>query len=579
MKVNTPRFGVVVVVFIATLWTNAAAPGMKWAPTPYVPRRLVAITNTYTGTVALPETIGFTAVGSLVASRYGHTATLLSNGKVLVVGGRDANGILRSAELYDPAQGTWSETGQMQHRRLCHTATVLPDGRVLVAGGNDGAVYFGSAEIYDPAVGDWTTVSSMQNRRSCATAVLLTEGKVLVAGGTDGEMGLSTAELFDPLSATWIETGRMQVGRSGHTAVRLPRGVILVIGGMQARGGNNNWYTTAELYDNMAGSWYGMTSLKQTHSQHASTLLPYEGVLVLGGNSASAERSDYIPHFWEPAGIMKHSRTSSTATLLANEMVLVTGGGSALTELYDWRENTWRQNGSMSSDRASHTATLLPGDQVLVVGGRSASGAALGTAEIGTLMPPNIFTGSLGLPTGWTTKVADVVSVNSSSAAALQAASLSNDGVTWGDWLSITNSIPLTVSWNFGEDGANKPVLLRLRDVKGQVATVVTGFVDVDTTAPVGSVTIEEVGPRALRLTLRAVDPNDVSGVSSMRVGLAGGYGQAKWESYVTSKTISLDGLPSGFIDVLAQFRDAAGNISGIVRAERHWTYLPAMTR
>src|SRR3954452_12870109 len=80
----------------------------------------------------------WTATGSLNTARTAHTATLLPSGKVLVAGGRDANGdALASAELYDPLTGAWTPTGSLNTARFDHTATLLPNGKVLVAGGVD----------------------------------------------------------------------------------------------------------------------------------------------------------------------------------------------------------------------------------------------------------------------------------------------------------------------------------------------------------------------------------------------------------------------------------------------------------
>ncbi|MFP2913560.1 kelch repeat-containing protein, partial [Pyxidicoccus sp. 3LFB2] len=91
--------------------------------------------------------------GSLRTGRYGHTATLLADGRVLVAGGYALRGdTTASAELYDPATGTWAATGAMGQARSNATATLLPDGRVLVAGGYGGAI-LSSAELYDPATG------------------------------------------------------------------------------------------------------------------------------------------------------------------------------------------------------------------------------------------------------------------------------------------------------------------------------------------------------------------------------------------------------------------------------------------
>ena len=108
---------------------------------------------------------------------------MLPNGKVLVAGGYDGSGSLASAELYDPASGTWTATGSLATARYAHTATLLPNGKVLVAGGYDGSGILASAELYDPASGTWTATGSLATARDDHTATLLPNGKVLVAGG------------------------------------------------------------------------------------------------------------------------------------------------------------------------------------------------------------------------------------------------------------------------------------------------------------------------------------------------------------------------------------------------------------
>jgi hypothetical protein len=89
----------------------------------------------------------FEETGNLVAARSSHTATLLPNGKVLVAGGVGSSGILASAEIYDPASGSWTATGNMLSGREFHTATLLPNGQVLVAGGVGYGPVLASAEL------------------------------------------------------------------------------------------------------------------------------------------------------------------------------------------------------------------------------------------------------------------------------------------------------------------------------------------------------------------------------------------------------------------------------------------------
>src|ERR1043166_5900247 len=88
--------------------------------------------------------------------RQDHTATLLFNGRVLVAGGQGPSSVLASAEVYDPAAGTWTGVSAMPVARLRHTAIMLTNGLVLVAGGQGPASVLASAEVYDPAAGTWT---------------------------------------------------------------------------------------------------------------------------------------------------------------------------------------------------------------------------------------------------------------------------------------------------------------------------------------------------------------------------------------------------------------------------------------
>jgi hypothetical protein len=289
-------------------------------------------------------------------ARQGHTATLLPNGKVLVAGGyNSANGRLDSSELYDPANGTWSPTGKLTGPRELHTETLLPNGKVLVAGGLQADVTSGghlkSAELYDPATGSWAATGTMGAARILHTMTLLANGKVLVAGGSDDKTSntfLASAELYDQATGIWTSTGSLITARQFHTATLLLDGKALIAAGRGTVPGPNGTanmaVATAELFDPATGTWAATGSLLTARENHTATLLPDGRVIAAsGGNSnyvASAELYDPAHGTWSPTGSLVRARAGATATLMNNSQLLVTGGISsfaatvASTELF-----------------------------------------------------------------------------------------------------------------------------------------------------------------------------------------------------------------------------------------------------
>jgi N-acetylneuraminic acid mutarotase len=329
----------------------------------------------------------WSSAASMAAMRGLHTATLLTNGQVLVTGSFDGSAALSSAELYDPVSNTWSSAGSMATARGAHTATLLPNGMVLVAGGDDGSgAALSSAELYDPVSNSWSATGSMATARYNFTATLLTNGKVLVAGGWDGSSAdLSSAELYDPVSGSWSAAGSMAAARNLHTATLLPNGKVLVTGGYDGSAA----LSSAELYDPVSNSWSAAASMATGRFEQRGTLLPNGQVLVTGGWDgstafSSAELYDPVSDSWSAAGSMAMARYDHTVTLLPNGKVLIAGGndGSAAlssAELYDPASNSWSVTGSMATARFRHTATLLTNGQVLVAGGYSPT---LSSAEL-----------------------------------------------------------------------------------------------------------------------------------------------------------------------------------------------------
>src|SRR5438552_3990491 len=193
---------------------------------------LILLLPCTSSTLAQAEAGTWSSADSMHDPRDGHTATLLSNGKLLIAGGcagENGNSLgLASAELYNPATGTWTLTGSMTTARVGPTATLLPGGAVLVAGGIDvdQQILLGSAELYNPTTGSWTVTGSLNIARHLHTATLLPGGKILVVGGSGRD---ASAELYDPATGTWTLTGSMTTARVEHTATLLASGKVLVV--------------------------------------------------------------------------------------------------------------------------------------------------------------------------------------------------------------------------------------------------------------------------------------------------------------------------------------------------------------
>ena len=181
-----------------------------------------------------PGITAFRATGSLSTPRSSHGGALLLDGRVIVIGGNtrgDSGTVLASAEIYDPTTGAWSATGDMSVRRHKLAVVALADGRVLALGGSNERDAFGqyrTAEIFDPATGSFMATGEMAARRyKVSGAVLrLRDGRVLVAAGS------RRAEIYEPDAGAFEGVdGDADTGFNFSAAALLPDGSVLVSGG------------------------------------------------------------------------------------------------------------------------------------------------------------------------------------------------------------------------------------------------------------------------------------------------------------------------------------------------------------
>ena len=387
----------------AGLYTAPTAAGFYHVVATSIEETTVTASATVTVTTS---SSGFTPTGSLNEARGLHTATLLPDNKVLVAYGSNSSAHtnatgyvgLTSIEVYDAGTGKFTEiVGDDGAGIYGHTATLLQNGKVLLAGGFVNSVWdysgisgsYNVATLYDSATGVFSGTGNMTANRGDHTATLLANGKVLIAGGADQDptgTGLASAELYDPSTGTFTQTGSMAVGRFLHTATLLQNGKVLIVGG--ALTSTSDPVATAEVYDPATGTFTMTGAMATAREQHTATLLADGRVLIVGGTTstgtgdlhptATVEVYDPSTGSFSVTGSMAEARTFHTATLLPSGEVLVAGGGDedSTAEVYDPATGAFSITGGMEIGRSGHTATLLPNGSVLVAGGGIFAGLA-----------------------------------------------------------------------------------------------------------------------------------------------------------------------------------------------------------
>src|SRR5437870_4030458 len=323
----------------------------------------------------------------LNTERRGHTATLLQNGKILIVGGENQSGIVSQAEILDPASLTSTLAPAAASPRADHTATLLPDGRVLISGGRDQISALDSTQIYDASVNSFSSGPSLKRARSGHSATALADGKILIVGGD----AIGSAEAYDPATQIFsLVTGNLGIARNLHSAGLLNNGQVLIVGGVNAQKAILN---SAEIYDPASQSFHVPTNALQIPRALATLrLLPDGKVQVIDGDSDfSMEIFDpqvgnfngvaYLPPSPEFLGATLSTRSRAalvSPTASQNPNLL----GTPLTpEQLDLL------------DRADQTITELPSqNKALVAGGVNSAGQVLKSASLVQSSPASVTT-------------------------------------------------------------------------------------------------------------------------------------------------------------------------------------------
>ncbi len=287
--------------FASTTLYDPAARGFTTTPTAMTtPRFWHTATQLLNGKVLI---VGGTSTnGNYNASQVSFMATGGANGTT--------GSSLATAELYDPTTGKFTATtGQMATARSRHTATLLTDGTVLIAGGIDANGYsIAEAEIYDPKTDTFhVTKTPMVSGRIRAQATRLGNGTVLISGGaygaelsggsngpcplfrTSGQQGCARpdTEIYDPVAGTFTAAPNMNTARYSHTATLLYDGTVLISGGFTNGSANTVGSASTELYipSGTGGTFTQIPDLIGSRYNHTATLLPGLGVLFVGGAS------------------------------------------------------------------------------------------------------------------------------------------------------------------------------------------------------------------------------------------------------------------------------------------------------
>src|SRR5437870_5011099 len=351
---------------------------------------LLAVAFTLT---ASAQVVGTPTLG---VARQGHTATLLADGRILLIGGENASGPVSQAEIFDPATASFSVAATSLAARTDHTATLLADGRVLVTGGRHNDTILTSTEVFDPATNLFVAgPAGLQHARTGHSATVLADGKLLIVGGD----AAGSAELFDPTTQQFTAlTDLLGLPRMFHAAVRLPNGLVLIVGGV---GPDNNPLYSGELFDPATQHFTTVGT-----SLHSARVLPTLRVLTDGKVQVLGGTQDNSMEIFDPAvgAFGAYAQLLPSSTKVAVATVLYAQTRAAL--FHNLQDGALVGAFAPLLDREEHSLTEIPAhNQALVAGGTDTSDQTLQSAAVLSSSSASITTDKIDYPPGDTVTI------------------------------------------------------------------------------------------------------------------------------------------------------------------------------
>lgn len=303
-------------------------------------------------------------------------------------GGGGSRGRASTTAPVQSQQGAgFQNVGPLGLPRAHHTATLLDDGRLLIVGGlvgrSDATV---SVEVLDPATGQVAPAASLSTARMHHRAVLLRTRKVLVLGGQTTRYGaaLRSTELFDPASGTWSPGPDLTEGRAGPFVAAYAAGrELLIAGGMTWSGGQSQVLASAEVYSTDSNTVSATQPMIAPRCLGEAVAQPNDQVLLCSGWESLAQGKPAPSEVWDvPSGrfiavAQARPRAEAALVTLGFDSWSIAGvdtSGAALDTVERWSGQVWSPAGPLGSPRAACTGTVR-GSDALLIGGRRGTNA------------------------------------------------------------------------------------------------------------------------------------------------------------------------------------------------------------